>query len=63
MHRERSGFGPEDVDVAHICDGFSASVIYGRFGASLASVIRRLRSVGADEGHVGVLNLARSGAA
>jgi acetyl-CoA acetyltransferase len=26
---ERSGFGPQDVDVAQIYDGFSASVIYG----------------------------------
>jgi acetyl-CoA acetyltransferase len=26
---ERSGFSPEDVDVAQIYDGFSASVIYG----------------------------------
>ena len=26
---ERSGFGPKDVDVAQIYDGFSASVIYG----------------------------------
>jgi len=26
---ERSGFGPADVDVAQIYDGFSASVIYG----------------------------------
>lgn len=26
---ERSGFGPRDVDVAQIYDGFSASVIYG----------------------------------
>ena len=26
---ERSGFGPPDVDVAQIYDGFSASVIYG----------------------------------
>ena len=26
---ERSGFGPHDVDVAQIYDGFSASVIYG----------------------------------
>jgi acetyl-CoA acetyltransferase len=26
---ERSGFGPKDVDVAQIYDGFSAAVIYG----------------------------------
>jgi acetyl-CoA acetyltransferase len=26
---ERSGFGPKDVDVAQIYDGFSASVLYG----------------------------------
>ena len=29
MTWERSGFGPQDVDVAQIYDGFSASMIYG----------------------------------